>query len=108
MDAEVHGRHCQGLSFLNGAGAAGAGWRSYPWSPEGLASLRPGFLNGAGIRWGLLGECWPSLSTQGPGIRVLGLWGRELALDLEGVVPVGAGTADPVSPKGRIPCWIPD
>lgn len=73
MDAGVHGRCYQGLSFLNGAGDAGTG----PWvcdqlevislEPRG-AGLKLGFLSGAGTRWGMLAiPVYPR-----PGVRELG------------------------------------
>lgn len=79
----------------------------------------PGALRGwfeAGIsEWGKdsVGNaghlCLPN-QGQGSGSWV-SVAGRDSAPDLKGggVVPVGAGTADPVSSRGRItPCWIPD
>lgn len=53
-----------------------------------IPGLRLGFLNGAGTQWSMLarGGSWAP-------------WGRESALDLEGAVPVGAGTVDPVCPQ---------
>lgn len=47
---------------------------------------------------GLSGECWPGVGELDP-------WGkgRESALDLEGVVPVGAGTAAPMCPQEESP-----
>lgn len=66
MDAGIYGRHCQGLSLLNGAGAAGVGlWdcnqlEVVSLEPRG-AGLRLGFLNGAVTS----GECWPFHPTQG-------------------------------------------
>lgn len=41
---------------------------------------------------GLRGECWP-------GVGARPLLGRESARDLEGAVPVGAGTAGPLCPQ---------
>lgn len=55
-----------------------------------IPGLRLGFLNGAGTQWRMLarGGSWAPLGGQG-----------ESALDLEGAVPVGAGTAGALCPQ---------